>query len=121
MILEVKTMEEMIAFCGIDCAQCPAYIATQKDDDKEREEVAELWSSLFNMKLAPRDINCDGCLPQTGRHFRHCRACEIRSCAQGRSVKNCASCDAYACTQLREWFVIVPRAKLTLDKIRGNL
>ncbi len=25
-------MEEMVAYCGIVCTECPAYIATQNDD-----------------------------------------------------------------------------------------
>jgi hypothetical protein len=29
--------EKMIAYCGIACSECPAYVATQKNDDKLRE------------------------------------------------------------------------------------
>lgn len=35
-------MDKMIAFCGIVCSECPAFVATQKDDDAKRKEVAEL-------------------------------------------------------------------------------
>jgi hypothetical protein len=34
------TMETMIAYCGIICSECPVYLATQADDDKAREDVA---------------------------------------------------------------------------------
>lgn len=40
-------MEKMIAFCGLTCTECPAFIATQKDDDKERKKVAKVWSKDF--------------------------------------------------------------------------
>ena len=37
-------MEKIIAYCGLICSECPAYIATQKDSDEERKKVAEKWS-----------------------------------------------------------------------------
>ena len=30
----------MIAYCGLNCTECPAYIATKANDDKLREEAA---------------------------------------------------------------------------------
>ena len=29
-------MTEMIAFCGLECDACPAYLATQEDDDEKQ-------------------------------------------------------------------------------------
>ncbi len=114
-------MDKMIAFCGLICTGCPAFIATQKDDDNERKKVAELWSKEFNEDIKPGDINCDGCLSENGRLFGYCNVCEIRSCALGRSVKNCAYCDDYACDKLVKFFDMVPDAKSTLDEIRASL
>ncbi|KUK85723.1 MAG: Uncharacterized protein XE03_1923 [candidate division TA06 bacterium 34_109] len=31
-------MDKMIAFCGLICTECPAFIATQKNDDIERKK-----------------------------------------------------------------------------------
>ena len=62
----------MIAFCGLTCTEYPAFIATQKDDDKERGKVAEVWSKEFNSEIKPEDINCDGCLVESDRLFSHC-------------------------------------------------
>jgi len=47
----------MIAICGLICNDCPAYIATQKDDDEMRKKIAEEWSS-DQYPLKPEDINC---------------------------------------------------------------
>ncbi|MCK4571680.1 DUF3795 domain-containing protein, partial [candidate division WOR-3 bacterium] len=45
-------MDKMIAYCGIICTECPAFLATQKDDDEERKKVAEMWSTdEHNIKL----------------------------------------------------------------------
>jgi len=30
-----KTMGKMIAFCGINCVECPTFLATQANDDKK--------------------------------------------------------------------------------------
>lgn len=60
-------MHEMIAFCGLLCNECGAFIATRDDDDEKRAEVAETWSKQFNADIKPQDVNCDGCLsPVTG-------------------------------------------------------
>jgi len=55
----------MIGYCGIDCDQCEAFIATQKNDDALRVEVAEKWARLFNAPIKPNtstapDVNRQG-------------------------------------------------------------
>jgi len=114
-------MDKMIAFCGIVCTECPAFLATQKDDDNERRKVAELWSKEFKAEIKPEDINCDGCLLENGRLFGHCKVCEIRKCAQEKDVKNCAYCDDYTCEKLSKFFEMAPEAKITLNKLRNYI
>ena len=41
-------MKKMIAYCGLDCEKCDAYIATINDDQKLREKTAKLWAELNN-------------------------------------------------------------------------
>lgn len=108
---------EKIAICGLACSSCPAYIATQKDDDAERRSVAEKWSREFNTTFSPEDINCDGCVSD-GRIFRYCSICEIRKCGKGKGVLNCGYCDDYGCEKLTKWFEMVPDAKNTLERVR---
>jgi hypothetical protein len=114
-------MDKMIAFCGITCTACPAFLATQKDDDSERKKVADLWSKQFNAEIKPEDINCDGCLSESGQLFGHCEVCEIRKCGQEKRVTNCAHCADYACEKLNNFIDQVPDAKTTLEEIRKNL
>lgn len=112
---------KMIAFCGITCSECPAYIATQKDDDKMRAETAKKWSEQFKSTIKPGDINCDGCISNSERLFNYCKVCEIRKCGKEKDVKNCGYCKEYPCTKLTEFFKMVPEAKKTLDEIRKNI
>jgi hypothetical protein len=112
------TMAQMIAFCGLSCTACLAFIATQKNDDKERNKVAKMWSKQFKTDIKPGDINCDGCLSESGRLIGHCYVCEIRKCGLEKHVKNCAYCSDYACETLDKFISMVPDAKATLEGIR---
>lgn len=111
----------MIAYCGLNCSQCPALLAAQQDDDEKRKVVAEAWSKEFNAAIKPEDINCDGCMTENGRLFSHCHVCKIRKCCQGKDLKNCAYCEEYACKDLSFIINAVPEAKAALEAIRKNL
>jgi hypothetical protein len=115
-------MNKMIAFCGLSCTECPAFLATQKDDDREREKVSQQWSKWMGTEIKPEDINCDGCLSMGMRLFSHCNNCAIRRCGLERSVKNCAHCESYPCEKLDSFLdaLGVPEAKKNLERIRKN-
>ena len=114
-------MGEMVAFCGLACNECGAFLATRNDDDDKRAEVAELWSRLFKADIKQGDINCDGCLSKGGRLFSHCKVCEIRKCGDEKGVANCAYCDEYACDKLDWVFQAAPESKKRLDEIRSAM
>ena len=111
-------MGKMIAFCGIVCTECPAFLTTERDDNNERKRIAESWSKQYNADIKPEDINCEGCLSESGKIFSYCKVCEIRKCGQEKGLKNCAYCDDYACEKLNMFFNMVPYAKITLEEIR---
>lgn len=115
-------MTQMIAYCGLICTECPAYIATQANDRAALEQVAAQWSEEYDApKLTADSVICDGCLGSMGRKFGHCFKCEIRACAMSRTVVNCAHCDDYGCETITGFFGFVPEAKATLDGIRARL
>ena len=113
-------MEKMIAFCGIICTNCPAFIATRENNDEKRREVAKAWSTP-EYPLKPEDINCDGCLTSDGRIISFVKACDIRKCGMERKVENCAYCVDYACEKLMKSHERSPEAKETLEEIRRKL
>lgn len=114
-------MQEILAFCGLTCTECPAYLATQNDNDEERRGVAETWSQQYNSDIKPEDINCDGCLPGHTQYFHHCSECDIRACGVAREVENCAYCDDYLCDRLERFLGLVPAAQTRLDSIPSAL
>jgi hypothetical protein len=113
-------MDTMVAYCGIVCSQCPAFIAKKEDNAELRKKTAEEWSKQFNETITPDTINCDGCLPADGEHIGYCGVCEIRKCGIVKKVTNCAYCEDYICERLDKWFKNVPDAKNTLEEIRKN-
>jgi len=114
-------MERMIAYCGLVCTECPAYIATQANDVEQLKRVAAQWSAQFNTTLTADDCACDGCLATTDRHMSHCDECVIRACAIEKGVRNCAHCGDYPCEKLKDFFSYAPVAQTTLEQIRQNL
>ena len=106
------------AYCGMECSQCPTYLATQSDDPQARETVAVQWSKMFRMRLSAEEINCDGCKSEGCRLFGHCRTCRIKLCCTRRGLDTCAACEAYACEELSAFFAFVPQTQITLEAIR---
>jgi len=116
-------MEKMIAFCGINCAECPTFLATQANDDKKRIKIAERWPSEYekHKHLKPEEINCSGCLTKNGILFKSCRVCPIRGCGTKRKVASCAYCEEYPCPRLNDFLIEVPYGKANLEGIRKSL
>lgn len=114
-------MDEMIAFCGITCQKCGAFLATKTNDDEKRAKVARLWSKEFKSDIKPEDINCVGCLSDSENLFNYSKTCEIRKCGKDKGVVNCAHCNDYACEKLEKLFKMVPSAKTRLDSIKAKL
>jgi hypothetical protein len=110
--------EKMIACCGLVCSDCPTFIATQKNDDRMREETAKKWSEMFHSDIKPADINCDGCTSNSTKLFNYCGQCDIRKCARERGAKSCAYCTEYPCEKLTAFLKNAPEAKVVLDDIR---
>ncbi|MCP3923609.1 MAG: DUF3795 domain-containing protein [Desulfobacterales bacterium] len=104
----------MLAYCGLTCDTCGAYIATRENDDVRREKVAKEWSKTFNVEIPASSINCDGCKSE-GIKFSHCNNCEIRKCALEKGVENCGKCAEFACEKLDFIFKAEPEAKRRLE------
>jgi len=113
-------MKEIIAICGLDCAACPAYIASMTNNNDLRKKTAVEWSKAFNFDFKPEMVNCHGCLTTDGVQIGHCAECGMRACAMSKGYTSCASCGEYAtCGQLAEFFKAAPEAKKTLDALRA--
>ena len=117
-----------LACCGLDCRQCPIYIATVTDDDALRREAAREWSTLYGDYLSERlgrrefeieEMSCGGC--RSANLFVGCSVCEIRACAIARGLDSCARCGEYAtCRALNRFYAVHPGARAALEAIRAG-
>lgn len=85
-------MRDRIAYCGLDCEKCDAYIATKNNDQALRERTAKDWAERNNAPILPEHINCEGCRAN-GVKIIYCeKMCGIRQCAMKKGVRTCGDC-----------------------------
>ena len=85
-------MRDMIAYCGLNCETCDAYLATINNDQALREKTAKLWAELNNAPILPEHINCQGCRVDGVKTVYCENLCKIRQCALKRGVTTCGDC-----------------------------
>lgn len=89
---QLETMNKMIAYCGLDCEKCDAYIATITNDNELRRKTAQKWSELNGVEITAEMINCVGCRTN-GVKTPYCEQfCAIRKCAVGKDLETCGNC-----------------------------
>ena len=117
-----KTMgERMVAYCGITCTDCDAFIATQAEDMNALEKMAAAASEQLNVEMTVADAMCDGCRSTTGRQIGYCHECAIRVCAVQKHVETCAHCSDYACEKVEGFSKPGTPHRATLDQIYADL
>jgi hypothetical protein len=115
-------MAKIQAYCGLDCGECEAYLATQKNDRAGLEATAKKWAEQFGGSVASADACiCDGCSTGKRTSTAHAGTCGIRLCASGRGVATCAHCADYGCATLQQFFSFAPVLKEKLEAIRKEL
>ena len=113
-------MNNLIACCGLDCESCEARIATMKNDDTLRCEVAKKWCEMNNTdQITPETINCMGCRTE-GVKFAFCQSmCQIRQCAQSKGYATCGDCaEVHTCPKTAPLFEFTPEAKKNLGLVQ---
>lgn len=112
-------MSKIVAYCGLICNDCPAFIATENNDLEQKVKLSQEWSSP-NYKVSPEDVNCTGCHADSKMVFKFCNECEIRICGVKKEIKNCGYCSEYPCSRLDIPFENTPENKDRLDQIRKS-
>ena len=133
----------MIAYCGIDCAKCPAYRLPRLGEKLHMKGFFQ-WLLKSGMKRARsrrmrdlppgtdverlledlnRNVICDGCTAIDARCLKPCLECPVRCCAMEMGVENCAHCPKFPCERLQGvWKITVFKdAKPRLENLRAKL
>ena len=85
-------MKKFIAYCGLDCEACEARLATIKNDNDLRTEVAKKWTELNGVEITAEMINCTGCRLE-GVKTPFCDSlCPIRQCGMAKGFETCGDC-----------------------------
>ena len=107
-------MDKLIAYCGLNCAECGAYVAMRNNDQALREKTAVEWTEKFNHNFTPDMINCVSCKGD-GVKLCYCSVCEIRKCASEKGVVNCGACvDFKTCKTINDFIAQVPHVAANL-------
>jgi hypothetical protein len=113
--------KKLIAYCGLVCTDCPAYIAKRTNDDALRAKTAERWSGP-DFPVSAEEVHCDGCAVPESELFKYCRTCEVRGCASPRGVATCAECPDYACEKVEKLIAMIgSKIRDALDALRADL
>ena len=85
-------MKKLIAYCGLDCEKCDAFIATKNNDKELLEKTAALWSKLNGTEISPEQLYCEGCR-MDGIKTTFCdNLCGVRTCASAKGFETCGAC-----------------------------
>ena len=111
-------MNDMIAYCGLDCEKCDAYLATINDDQSMREKTAKLWTELNQAHILPEHINCQGCRVEGMKTVFCDSLCGIRQCALKKGVATCGDCSDLEKCQIVE--TVISNNPEALKNLKGN-
>jgi hypothetical protein len=100
---------DTIAYCGLDCEKCDAYLATVKKDAALQAEVAARW------RMKPEQIECMGCKSATPLFN-----CTLKKCASKRGVPTCAHCTDFTTCSDEQWKRF-PKLREAAEALRATL
>ncbi len=116
-------MNEITAYCGLQCHDCTIFLATREQDEEKRErmrrEVLHICNEQYSMGLTLEDITeCDSCTTAGGRLFSGCGNCRVRACCIEKGLVSCAFCGDCPCPDLEEILKTDPGALERLELIK---
>ena len=110
----------MLSYCGLNCEECEAFVATKDNDEILKEKVANKWSKLYGKELKQENISCYGC-KSDGQKGQYCgKMCKVSKCCIGKDFETCAQCESFVCEDLQEIFNYSLDAKKNLECLRSQ-
>ncbi|NMB84656.1 MAG: hypothetical protein A4E44_01627 [Methanosaeta sp. PtaB.Bin018] len=97
-------LKELTAPCGLDCFNCPFYLAN--DDEEIRRQVA-LRVQEFGLPLSYEKIYekvaCKGCRKRGGVPPFGTEPCKVFRCISSKGIESCADCSDFPCDNLHPY------------------
>lgn len=87
----------MTAPCGMDCFNCPIYLANE--DSELREKISK------NLDIPFEKATCNGCRDEEGAPhcFNWTEPCSVYKCAKERGLDFCFQCAEFPCDYLHPY------------------
>ena len=89
-----------LAYCGLNCGECPVYLASVEKNTDEQIRLAGEYST-DTCKFSKEDMYCLGCHSDMASP-KMCGDCEIRMCGMKKSYGSCAECGEFPCFTLKK-------------------
>ena len=89
--------KQMTAPCGLDCFNCPMYIASQNEE--MRKKISE------RMNLPMEKAMCHGCRNEDGiiDFLGWTEPCHVYQCIKKKNYDFCCECDDFPCDHLHPY------------------
>ncbi len=115
----MKSTNQLIGCCGLDCETCDARIATITNDNTLREKTAALWTKLNGVPITPDMIHCTGCRIDGAKTPFCDKLCPIHNCVREKGLDTCADCEKMdGCPTLGRIAVNSPFVLENLNRLR---
>lgn len=97
-------LRELTAPCGLDCFNCPFYLANDNEDI--RKQMA-LKVQEFGLPLSYEEIYekvaCKGCRKSNGVPPFGTEQCKVSKCIGSKGIESCADCSDFPCDNLHPY------------------
>jgi len=88
---------QMTAPCGLDCFNCPVYLA--QDNEDLRVKISQ------NLGIPPEKAVCPGCRPENGTitFLNMAEPCHVYQCIEKKGIDFCCDCSDFPCDYLHPY------------------
>ena len=88
---------QMTAPCGLDCFNCPVYLAG--DNEKIKKAVAE------RLNIPLERVACRGCRNEKGKieFINMTEPCNVYKCIDKKGIRFCSECPDFPCDHLHPY------------------
>jgi hypothetical protein len=93
---------EMTAPCGLDCFNCPFYLAN--DSEELRKQMAlRVQGYGIPYEEAYEKVACKGCRKRNGVPPFGTEPCKVFKCISSKGIESCADCSDFPCDNLQPY------------------
>lgn len=102
--MNLEELREMTAPCGLDCFNCPFYLANENEELRKQIQ-AGTFSGGYT--LSEEEAVCKGCRRENGlipiRLTHELGLCKVYRCISSKDIESCADCSDFPCDNLHPW------------------